>query len=194
MDTCYSFKEFTDKGYVVDIEKYLISKMDNIAQKNDKDDILQHYFLKCIDKKIVEKFDPSKGMKFSSYMFMTFKSFVLSYYGKLSKREYTFRTAAPMDELLLFEGNKNTTLSDILPDTKVSFFADSLERKKIYTELSLRSTSHKCRLNIPLHRLYEFIVRGYSSKEVADEVGCSVAHIGNLSKRLVTTIRSIQRN
>lgn len=180
-----NMEEFVKVGNLTDLEKIVNSKFKNILPYATIEEVVNSFVVKCLENKIIERYDPDKNVLFSTYMYRCFFNFVLAYYCKPGAMTKAFREATSLD----FEfGDNNTSMHNVIFEDDGEGLKLSAEKKLVYRYLKEKDRKLG-KATIPLHKLYSYIINGYTDKDIADMSGLTVAGVGARKKKLVRKLK-----
>lgn len=174
-------------GFDTDLRAIVLSKFQNIlATYEDHEDFYQEIYTKIVIQKCIEKFNPERDVKFSTFMFRVIHNICLGIYSHNNKlKRLVLTQAKSLSETT--SASSNITLEDVLIDTK-PFDLETLEKLQLVKEI-MSTKKHKRRFDCD--RLLDSISRGFSDTEIAREWGVSVTHIGNHRQFVIDNCKDV---
>jgi DNA-directed RNA polymerase specialized sigma24 family protein len=175
-------QEFIDNNNIQDLKNILIKRFRNIHEENDIEDIIQDFCTRAMASKTIEKFDESRGVKFSTYMFRCFQNFLLAFYYRKTNKELVNYEAMSIDALL---NNSDVSINDYLSCEEVDLDLE-LFKKEIH-ELLL--STKKTRSNIDYVKLYELILEGFNDSEIAKIENLSSTRVAMIKRDMLNILK-----
>lgn len=148
-----------------DIPAMICKSYRNILEQHDSlDDLVNDFYVYVLRSKVIENYDPDRGVKFSTYMYSCLHYFLIS---KYSKHKAHYIDFISLDEDL-FDGN-DTNLYDLIPVEDDYSGIDILET---YKKLKKYETGRE--KTITHSDLFLKLCAGYTLKELAKEKNVSI--------------------
>ena len=154
------------------------------ADENDRDDLVSIGTVGLI--KAVDSFDPTKGIRLSSYASRCIENEILMYLRKNSNT----RTEVSFDEPLNTDWDgKELLLSDVMgteEDVVMRPLEEDVDRQLLHSAVAKLSPREQDIISL------RFGLGGrkeLTQKEVADQLGISQSYISRLEKRIMTRLR-----
>ena len=154
------------------------------ASQNDQEDLVSIGTIGLI--KAVDTFDPSKGIRLSSYASRCIENEILMYLRKSSQLRHEVSIDDPLH--VDWDGNE-LLLSDLLgsdPDAVNRDIEQEAEKNLLRSAVDRLSPREK---KIMVLRFGLGSSREHTQKEVADQLGISQSYISRLEKRIIHRLR-----
>lgn len=133
--------------------------------------------------KAIKSFDPSKGVKFSTYATRCMTNEILMYFRKEKKHKSNISIEQP----LYYDGEGNEMKLEVLVDSGDDILGEIVEREEIIRlRQAVEQLSGRDRVIIE-----EKYFKGKTQKQVSELLGLSQSHISRIEKKLLKKLRDI---
>lgn len=133
--------------------------------------------------KAIKSFDPSKGVKFSTYATRCMTNEILMYFRKEKKHKSNISIEQP----LYYDGEGNEMKLEVLVDSGDDILGEIVEREEIIRlRQAVEQLSGRDRVIIE-----EKYFKGKTQKQVSELLGLSQSYISRIEKKLLKKLRDI---
>lgn len=171
MEQVKDLHEFIDRGYDSDVKKIIHKKFANILGDGDITEVTNTFYLKMLESKTIEKFDPKFNVKFSTYIYTCLHNFMLSGY-KLPLNRQMEKENLSLDMSM----DDKTTMHHFIASEETDKDFD-IDRKAIRNKLA----KYK-RGKVNFDRIYELTQLGHTDPEIACILGVTATYVGIVKK------------
>jgi len=186
--------EFVEKGYLVDLEKFLIYKYRNsfMYGRYEPQELINGFCILILANKTIQKFDPSYGVQFSTYIIRCFMNYLNYNLIDKNKRNPIF-SAASLDFKSTDEDYRHD-LYDFFVSEDQSPSAEEYTDKELIRRHLKKVVSKKKERKIDMLKVFDYLSNGWTGSEIAIESGTTDANIGSLRKKLIKEIQRFNSN
>ena len=175
IEYCETTHEFLEKYYDTDIVAILCKvvpmyRTDRDAMESCRSTVVSS----LLSQKRVEKFDSSRGMRFSSYLFISIKSLAFNHL-KESHRDRNFKNCVSLSAPVS-KHDPNYTILDSIVDPRN--FYEGVDIRLSVEKMRKKLVKQEAPSNIQMWDLLDGYVCGFNDSEIATIVDMTVAGIG----------------
>lgn len=183
-----NFQEFCDNGNLVDLKAFILSKFYKQAQEYGVENLISSFAVQAIRVKMVDKYDPEKGTKFSTWMYKCLSNHIIAYFCNKTNRDKNFESCLSLDVPAYNNGSPTTfhetaQVAESFHDSDKYTILDN--RRDIQLILSTKKNS-TC---ISFLDLFNRMARGETEKDIADSLNVTIACINQRKIKMVAVLK-----
>jgi len=148
-----------------------------VLESDGREDLKQDLYLHFLRNKVIEKYDPKRGIPFSSYMCMCIERYLCGY---KSKYLYKYKPSWKKLDVSLDDPSMGKFLEPYLAVHGADII-NSIFLKQVYANL-VSLPDRKVKLQF--HQYFEKFLMGKQDKDISEDTGITIAGVGVIKRKI----------